>query len=102
MEAAWAETVTWSVRAIRPSSRASITSSRVMILVTLAGSRLSWAFCSHRTVPVSFSIRTAAAASTWGLSAAAAAAGQTSSPAQSRTARVRFIMALLLHHRRFL
>ena len=100
MEAAWAETVTWSVGAIRPSSKASMTSSRVITLVTLAGSRLSWAFCSHRMVPVSFSINTAAPASTWG--APAAAAGQTSSPAQSTAARVRFIMARLLHHRRFL
>ena len=46
MEAAWAETVTISSILSRPSSMASITSSRVMTLVTLAGSSLSWAFAS--------------------------------------------------------
>ena len=39
MEVAWAEAVTISVRASLPLSSASITSSMVMILVTLAGSR---------------------------------------------------------------
>ena len=75
MEAARADTVTTSSLDSAPLSTASITSSRVITLVTLAGSSLSWGFCSYKIVPVSFSISTAAPASTAGAPAAAPAAG---------------------------
>ena len=39
-----------------PESIASMISSMVMILVTLAGARASWAFFSNSTVPVAASI----------------------------------------------
>ena len=59
MPEARAETVTTSSRLIRPLSRASIISSRVITLVTLAGSICRLASFSYKIVPVSFSISTA-------------------------------------------
>ena len=58
MPAALAESVTVSSSESRPSSSASMTSSKVMILVTLAGSNFACGSCSYNKVPVSFSIRT--------------------------------------------
>ena len=51
MEAAWAEAVTGSSREMRPWSTASHTSSMVITLVTLAGSRTAWASFSSSTAP---------------------------------------------------
>ena len=56
--------VTVSVSLILPVSKASATSSIVISLVTDAGERLSWAFFSKRTVPVSALTNTALGAST--------------------------------------
>ena len=59
IKTAVSEAVTVSVRAIFPESTASIISSMVMTLVTLAGARRSWELDSYRMVPVATSISTA-------------------------------------------
>ena len=69
-----------------------------MTLVTLAGSSLSWEFCSKRMVPVSFSIRMAEPQSVAGApeTAEAGAAGRTRSAA-ARAAASNFFMWCFLH-----
>ena len=64
MEAALALPVTVSVSLILPVSKASATSSMVISLVTDAGERLSCAFFTKSTAPVSALTSTALGAST--------------------------------------
>ena len=80
IKTAVSEAVTVSFQPILPLSIASMISSIVMTLVTLAGARGVWASCSYITVPVATSIRRALLAST---SKFAACAGYGSSPAAS-------------------
>ena len=64
MDEACSPAVMVSVSASLPLSIASITSSRVITLVTDAQGRCSWGFFSYRIFPVDASIRTAAGALT--------------------------------------
>ena len=95
-EAARALATTVSSGLSAPFSMASMISSIVMILVTLAGKPGSSAFFSYSTSPVSFSIRITdgAAIDSAGFSAAAAWAGQRGSASRltaSTKQTVRFI-----------
>ena len=99
MEQAWAEAVTMSCQPSSPASMASITSSRVITLVTEAGSYRVWASFSKSTVPVDFSMSRALGADTSGPAGAAQrAAGDRSRQARAAArAAIRFMGRPLFH-----
>ena len=90
MEVAWVEAVTVSSQLSAPLSMASMTSSRVMTLVTEAGSYCLVAFSSYKILPVVFSISTAVGADR-PMGAEARAVGISKAAAARRAARIRFM-----------